>query len=95
MVAVALAPDLPVGEDVEPGLLLQPDRDDRGVVLRLGEVLGRDAPQLLRPHAGREPARELRAVDQPLGLGVASDQGRRQQRQRHGSSSGEIDTVAG
>ncbi len=43
---------------------------------------GCDAPQLLRPHPRREAAGQLGAVDQPLGLGVAPDQRRRQQWQR-------------
>ena len=34
-IGITLAPDLTVGNDVETGLLLLPDRDDGRVVLRL------------------------------------------------------------
>ena len=83
-VGVALAPDLAVGDDVEPGFLLRLDRHDRRVVLRLGEERLGDAPQLLRPHPRREPPGELLAVDQPLRLRVAADERRREQHLRHG-----------
>ncbi len=84
-VRVALAPDLAVADDVEAGVFLRADRDQRRVVLRLGEVLGRDAPELLRAHARREAAGELGAVDQPLGLREAADDGGGKQ---HGQVSG-------
>ena len=83
VVGVALAADLAVGEQVQPGALLGADRELRRVVLGLREQGGLDAPQLLGAHARREAAGELRAVDQPLGLGVAADQRRRENRQ-HG-----------
>ena len=80
-VRIAFAPDLAVGDDVEPRLFLQLDRQHRRVVLRLGETGLRDAPQLLRPHARRKAAGELRPVDQPFGLGVGADE-RRWQKHR-------------
>src|SRR5690606_3206708 len=45
-VRVALAADLAVGDDVDSGALLVADRDDRRVVLRLLEMLGRYSPDL-------------------------------------------------
>ena len=47
-VRVAFAADLAVGDDVDPGALQVADRNDRGVVLRLLEVLGCDPPDLQR-----------------------------------------------
>ena len=79
-IGVALAPDLAVGDDVEAGLLLRLDRQDRGVVLRLGQKRLGDAPQLLaRARAAGKLFSELLAVDQPLGLRVAADEGGREQ----------------
>src|SRR5207244_13601313 len=81
-VRVALAADLAVGGDVDAGLLLRADREQRGVVLRLREMRLGDAPQLLRAHARREAAGELLAVDQPFGLRVTADQ-RGRKKHRH------------
>src|SRR5208337_3064816 len=75
-VRTAFAPDFAVGDDVQPRLFLQFDREHRRVVLRLGEIRLGDPPQLLRPHAGRKAAGELGPVDQPLGLRVGADQRR-------------------
>src|SRR5206468_10264022 len=74
VVGVALAPDLAVGDDVEPGLLLRADREQGRVVLRFLEPRPGDAPKLLRTHARRESTGELPAIDQPLRLRVATDQ---------------------
>ncbi len=74
-VRVALAALLPIGEDVDPGPLLVADRQHGRVVLGLLEELRGNAPELARPHARRETARELRPVDEPVGLGVGPDQG--------------------
>ena len=60
------------------------DREQGRVVLRLLEILRRDAPQLLRAHARRKAAGELLAVDQPVGLRVGADQ-RGRQKLVHGS----------
>ena len=46
LVRVAFAADLAVGDDVDAGALLLADRDERRVVLRLLEPLGRHAPDL-------------------------------------------------
>ena len=67
-VGVALAPDFAVGDDVEAGFLLQLDRDDGGVVLRLGKIGLGDPPKLLRSHARRKPSSQFRPVDEPFGL---------------------------
>jgi tetratricopeptide (TPR) repeat protein len=82
-VGVALPADLAVGDDVEPGPLLVPDRQHGRVALRLLQVPGVDPPQLPGPHPRREPAREPLPVDQPVRLRVASDQRRGKQ---HGST---------
>ena len=91
MVRIALPPDLAVGEDVESGPFLGPDRDQGRVVLRFGQELRRRSPQFPGPYARREPAGELRAVDQPVGLREAPDErGREQGKLRHdGVLSGE------
>src|SRR5690606_40000642 len=73
-------PHLAVGDDVEPGALLLGDRIDRRVVPRLLEVLLGHAPQLLHARARRETAGQPLAVDQPVGLGVGTDQNRKSTR---------------
>ena len=75
VVRVALAPDLAVGDDVDAGLLHVSHGEHGRVVLRLLEPRLVDAPQLARGHARRQPPRELRAVDQPVGLRIAADDG--------------------
>src|SRR5947208_16201473 len=75
-VGIAFAPDLAVGDDVEAGPLLRPDGEQRGVVLRLGEIGLGDPPQLFRAHARRKAPGELFPVDHPFGLGVTSHQRR-------------------
>jgi hypothetical protein len=73
-VRIAFAPDLAVGDDVEPEFLLCADREQRGVVLRLRKPRFRHAPQLLRAQARREALAELVAVDEPVGLRKAADE---------------------
>src|SRR5215467_5087901 len=86
MVRVALAADLTVRDDVEARVLLCPDCEERRVVLRPREVLGRHAPQLLGPDPGREATGEFCAVDQPIRLGEAADErGREQRKSLHGT----------
>ena len=75
-VGVALAALLAVGQDVEAGPLLVMDRDERGVILGLLEVLRVDPPQLRRAHPGREPVAEPGAVDEPVRLRVGADEAR-------------------
>ena len=55
-VRIAFAADFAVGDDVEAGLLLRADRDDRRVVLRLDQERLGNAPQFLRPDARRKTA---------------------------------------
>jgi hypothetical protein len=83
-VGIAFAPDFAVGDDVQARRLLRLDGEDRGVILRLREMLGGNAPQLLRAHARRQAREQLRAVEQPLGLRVAADQGSREQQAHSG-----------
>ena len=82
VVRVALAPDLAVGDDVDAGLLHVAHGEHGRVVLRLLEPRLVDAPQLARGHARRQPPRELRAVDQPVGLRIAADDGGRKRSHR-------------
>src|SRR6185436_8780131 len=73
-VRVTLAADFPVGDDVEAGLFLHADGQYRRVVLRLGQVGFRHAPQLARPHARRESPGEFLPVDEPFRLRHAAHQ---------------------
>src|SRR5437867_8141902 len=75
-VGIAFAPELAVGDDVEARPLLRPDGEQRGVILRLGEIGLGDPPQLFRAHARRKAPGELFPVDQPFGLGITSHQRR-------------------
>ncbi|MGA6964850.1 MAG: hypothetical protein WBZ51_14715 [Xanthobacteraceae bacterium] len=59
---------------VKPGAFLLPDGEQRGVVLRLIEEFRRNAPQFLRAHTRREAAGELLTVDQPVRLGIGTDE---------------------
>jgi len=62
-VRVALAADFAVGDDVDPGLLLRADRDDRGVVLCLGEErLGMRHSSRARTRGGKRPASFARSI---------------------------------
>jgi hypothetical protein len=80
VVRVALPPDLAVGQDVEPRVLLCPDRQQGRVILRLRQVLRFGSPKLTSAYPRREPVSELRAVDQPIRLGEASHEAGREQR---------------
>jgi hypothetical protein len=77
-VGVALAPDLAVGDDIDAGVLHVADGEQRGVVLRLLEELGGNAPDLLHARARHDLGEHL-AVHQPVGLRVAADDGGRQE----------------
>ena len=77
-IGVTLAAHLAIGDDVDAGALHVADRQQRRVVLRLGEVRFGDPPQLLQAHA-RHHGGEHGAVDKPVGLWVAAhDRGRQQ-----------------
>ena len=78
-IRIALAADLPIGNDIEPGVFLRLDGHQRGIVLRLRQIRLRYAPQLECPHPRREAPGEPLAVDKPLRLRIASDKRRGQQ----------------
>ena len=69
-VRIAFATDFAVGDDVEPRVFLSLDRKHGRIVLRLGEIRLRDAPELFRPNARRKAAGELGSIDEPFGLRV-------------------------
>src|SRR5205809_7535760 len=71
-VGIAFAPDLAVGDDVEASPLLRPDREQRGVALRLGEIGLGNPPQLFRAHARRKSPGAPFPVDQPSRARVAA-----------------------
>ena len=72
-VRVTLPADLAVGDDVQAGILLGADSQQRGVPLRLLKELGRDAPQFARPYPRRKAVSQPAAVNQPIGLWIASN----------------------
>ena len=82
-VEVALAPHLAVRHDVDAGALLIANGNQRGVVLRLLENIGGDAPELPHPHARRGIRGEQRSVDQPLRLRIRADDRCRKQLSVH------------
>ena len=78
-VGVALAADLAVGDDVQPGALLVADGEQRRVVLGLGEPARVDAPQLARAHARGNVRLQRLAIDEPVGLRIGADEAGGQQ----------------
>jgi hypothetical protein len=76
VVGVALAADLPVGDDAEPGALLVGDGHDDSVVLSVAQPCGVDAPELPRAQAGRQALVERLPIDEPVRLGVGADEAR-------------------
>ena len=81
-VRVALPAHLPVGDHVDSRALHVRDRKPRRVVLGVLEKRLGYPPQLERAHAGRQPRAEPLAVDQPVGLRIAPDDGREKSRSR-------------
>ena len=77
-VGVALPPHLAVGDHVDAGPLHVLDGEAGRVVLGFLEQRLRDAPQLERAHPRRQARSEPLPVDQPVGLGIAPDDGRGQ-----------------
>src|SRR3546814_1596845 len=59
------------------------DRDQRRIVLRLFQMVGRNAPQFLGADARRQPALQPVAVDEPVRLRVAADHRGRKKCVRH------------
>jgi len=79
-VRIAFAPYLAIGDDVEARALLIEDREPCCIILRFRELLLVHTPEFAGAHARRKALGELRAVDQPFGLGIGSDQARGQHR---------------
>src|SRR5712692_5647257 len=77
-VRVALPPDLAVRDNVDAGALHVVDRDDRGIVLSLLEPGRVNPPHLASTHPRRHPLTKVFAIDQPVGLWIAPNYGRRQ-----------------
>ena len=85
-VGVALAPDLAVGDDVEAGLLLRPDREDasRRPAPRRGSGSGMRHSSFARTRGGKRPASFARSISHS-GCGIAADErGGKQHLTRHG-----------
>ena len=78
-IGIALPAHLAVGDDVDAGLLLVADGEERRVVLRRFEKRLGHAPDLARADARRNERRELRAVNEPLGLRIGAHERRRQE----------------
>ena len=81
-IGVALAAHLAVGDDVDASALQVADREQRGVVLRLGQIGLGYPPQLRRTHARHAALGHRCPIDQPVRLRVAADD-RRLQQLRH------------
>ena len=76
-VGVALAADLAVGDDVDAGALHVADREHRGVVLRLLEPGPRGCARSCARTRGTGGIATAGAVDQPVRLRIAADDGGR------------------
>ena len=74
-VRVALPPHLAIGDDVDAGAFLFPDRQHRRIVLGLFEQPGGNAPERLEADTRRHAGGEEAAVDEPVGLRVGTDDG--------------------
>jgi hypothetical protein len=88
-VGVAFAADLAVADDIDAGPFHLADREDRRIVLRLFEPGLGDAPDVTCTDPRHAVMRERRAVDQPIGLRIATDHRGRDQMRRigHGARS--------
>ena len=74
-VGVALPANLAVGDHVDPGKFHVADGHAGGVVLGLGEERLSHSPGVAHTHARNETSAERGAVDQPVRLGIAADDG--------------------
>ena len=72
-IGIAFAALLAVADDIEAGALLIADGEDRRVILRRFELVRRDQPQIIRPHA-RHLLGQFFAVDQPIRLRIRADE---------------------
>jgi len=88
-VRIAFATDLAIGDDIDPGAFHVADREPRRIVLCCFEPRLGHPPQLLRAHPHRSLVRQLVAVDQPVGLRVASDHRRRKKGLGHDRDRGD------
>src|SRR5262249_24536757 len=82
-IRVALSPHFAVSNNVKPGLLLAPDRNNRCVVLRLLQMFRRDSPQFRCANTWWETACKGPTVQQPIGLRIRANKCGWQQGQRH------------
>ena len=73
-VRIAFAADLSVGDDVEPRILLGFDGNERRVVLGFSQMRLGHPPQLPRTHPWRKAPGKAFAINQPVGLWIATDQ---------------------
>src|SRR5215472_843930 len=71
-VRVTFAADFSICDDVETCRFLLADGQQRGIVLRLLKPWRRDAPEFCGTNSRRHLMPEFLAIDQPLGLWVAS-----------------------
>ena len=78
-VRIAFAADLAVADDIDAGQFHFADRDDRGVVLGLFAPCMGHAPDIGGVDARHAVMFEQTAIDQPVGLRVAADDGGRDQ----------------
>src|SRR6516162_8903354 len=83
-VRITFAADLSICDDVETCRFLLADGQQRGIVLRLLKPWRRDAPEFCGTNSRRHLMPEFLAINQPLGLWIGADKGRRQQ---HGKRS--------
>jgi hypothetical protein len=59
-IGIAFTPYLSIGDDIETGLLLRPDRQDRRVILGFGQERLGNAPQIVGTHTrGKRSARSI------------------------------------
>ena len=77
-VGIALPADLAVGHDVQAGQFLGPDGEQGRVPLRLVQIVGRHPPQLGSPDPRREAVPQPLAVDEPIRLRIAANEGGRE-----------------
>ena len=74
IIRIAFAAHFAIGDDVDAGALHVADRQDCRVILRFLQAVRGDAPQFMHVDA-RHALGKQRAVDQPVGLRIAADDG--------------------
>src|SRR5207237_6127079 len=78
-IGVAFAPHLTIGQHIETEALLDVDRQARRVVLRFLKPALVHTPEVAHAEARRRYLAEPAAVDQPVGLRKAADDGSRKE----------------